>query len=990
MGAILALVSFAVWKGTRGRDALLDPDSSIESPASDAADSDSTPSAHTDEKPEGKREAVAQDATRGADLSAALAPTHRVIGRVVDEHRNPVAGARVKLGRAHAGDDHAISAEDGRFVLSIVDDLERKAYIHDCLIATDENSRAGILPVSLRPARAGQVFERKAGTLVLFAAHELTLHVRHEADAAAHASVQVYLGRDRLERGVFHADAAGDLHLTGLPAGRIHARATWDGSEGRTTVFVPEEHEATIQLEACGVVDVFVVDSESRVGIWGAQIEVREGHMVPAATTQSVRGPTVNESYTTLLRADLSASTDDKGVAHVAGLVPGRRYEIAVKARDYQIYPAKRRSQTPRIALGDDPLVVVLESSGGRSVSWPITAGDVPVPADGSLVTVRAGPGNSLPGDSKPDWMQGQMEGRTLVVDGITGHGIFEAVAADGARAVLWLREGELVGKPASFHRARRIDVRVRDPHGDPVPGAQLRAYNQGNNALGESVSTDEQGCAVIDGLDGLLVQVRLVAPGARSFMGEVVGTVDLEREDGAIDVTYAAPRRSRARLTLLVDGQPRLPARFQVVATTGVTKLEEFPGRGELTFEVGHTDDGEPVTVQVRARGFSSASVDLRFVDEAVEAVARIELERESMLVARVVPPREGRMSITAQRFDRDKQKWSEQRSLFTLRELRVPNGPDGQFLFAGVDAGRWRVRDNKSGLTSSEVVIEAGGGRGVVDLDLSVIEWVTGRVELPDPAELARVRVLSERPARDPLAGLFTGFAGPGVPVSSDGSFKLSVTSERDVSIFAWHPWLVPAADSGRVTLHGGRDGVVLRLVEGDALILPNPQLAGRWSSPRVARYAAGTPPEGEPLEWHYSAFQEGELRCSLPLGRWNLLVVPTARWAPLTLSAIEIDGMTRVPDTTFGVGSSVHVRVLVAEGNAPPRIYVRAERVGAPVYSRSINSRGEDRVSLGGLGPGTYRISLSAFSVSATAPEQTVKLDGKADVELEFDLR
>jgi len=81
----------------------------------------------------------------------------------------------------------------------------------------------------------------------------------------------------------------------------------------------------------------------------------------------------------------------------------------------------------------------------------------------------------------------------------------------------------------------------------------------------------------------------------------------------------------------------------------------------------------------------------------------------------------------------------------------------------------------------------------------------------------------------------------------------------------------------------------------------------------------------------------------------------------------------------------------------GSAQDRAKIRAvdavlrlTRLSEPVYSRLMNSRGESMPSLGGLGPGRYRIEMGTNNAGIAAPDRIVELDGQNDVELVFDLR
>ena len=61
-------------------------------------------------------------------------------------------------------------------------------------------------------------------------------------------------------------------------------------------------------------------------------------------------------------------------------------------------------------------------------------------------------------------------------------------------------------------------------------------------------------------------------------------------------------------------------------------------------------------------------------------------------------------------------------------FHELRSANGPEGAFEWFPIRAGRWRVRDTKSGVASEDFELVAGDGR-VVMLDLSRLEKARDR---------------------------------------------------------------------------------------------------------------------------------------------------------------------------------------------------------------------------------------------------------------------
>ena len=87
---------------------------------------------------------------------------------------------------------------------------------------------------------------------------------------------------------------------------------------------------------------------------------------------------------------------------------------------------------------------------------------------------------------------------------------------------------------------------------------------------------------------------------------------------------------------------------------------------------------------------------------------------------------------------------------------------------------------------------------------------------------------------------------------------------------------------------------------------------------------------------------------------------------------------------------------MKVLVKDGQAIPRIGVFATREGLPSYTRYMNSSGEAEAVLSGLGPGRFRVNVSAIMAGGMpgsgkgALQETHEVDGATDLELTLDLR
>jgi hypothetical protein len=74
----------------------------------------------------------------------------------------------------------------------------------------------------------------------------------------------------------------------------------------------------------------------------------------------------------------------------------------------------------------------------------------------------------------------------------------------------------------------------------------------------------------------------------------------------------------------------------------------------------------------------------------------------------------------------------------------------------------------------------------------------------------------------------------------------------------------------------------------------------------------------------------------------------------------------------------GARVKVRVLVPEGQSPPRVMLTVMHAGEPRYARSRLSSGEAEVSVAGLGRGTFDVHAGPFGGTRGLSERVVTLD------------
>ncbi|MCB9916201.1 MAG: Ig-like domain-containing protein, partial [Planctomycetes bacterium] len=635
-----------------------------------------------------------------------------------------------------------------------------------------------------------------------------------------------------------------------------------------------------------------------------------------------------------------------------------------------------------RLEPGAPEVRVELDGRGARTVRWPVVAGEVPPPADGTTIELRHRPGSFFL-EAPPLPPPGRMEGATLVVDGVTGYGSYIAQAPDGALARLWCEQDAELGPEVAFRAPRRVVVDVRDEAGAPLAGCPVSARNQGNNELAPPATTDASGRATFDGLYGELCDLTIHGPAGGARYEAAQRSVDLEVGGAEFEVVLRRLREGTGRLALLVDGAPRLPARFRV---NGAEVVEERPELGELVLRAALPDGGAPVPVYVTAPGFAGAGAELALAERGDPPLSSVHLVRTAVLIARVGLPREGYVDLTPQRYDEAQGTWGQAPELRLHNGLSFPNGPGDTFHFQGVPPGRWRVRDERTGLASTETVLVPGQASATVELELGDLEWITGRVEGVDEADLERVRVLVQRGEPAAASAWLPGADPPDGATLRLGTFRVQVHADEEVTLVAWHPWLAPAPDGGYVTLRGGAEDVVLRLVVGDELRLPAPELAGWQFKPRLARYPAGAAPTGEPLEWHHAPVVDGVLRCALPRGTWALWLDPGADYAPLVLRDVAIDGVTTLPPAALTAGTTLRIRLATEEGD-PPRIYAFANALDAPRYTRQMNSDGEAVAELPGLGPGRFDVKLGNIMAAGEGEVREVTADGVADVELEY---
>jgi hypothetical protein len=927
--------------------------------------------------------------------AAARAPYAIVTGRVVGARRMPVAGATVELRIPPLAPLSAVSGSEGHFEIAVLDPVERASTVpllvarapglfgmREAWLGHSANSYTFAPDADERPRRVD------AGAIAMLPSSPLHVRVAHEGRAVAGALVTIEIDPFRrvIERRT--AGAGGVASFDSLPGGLAYVRATAGVAEAMTRAYLPDDAEIALELAPHESREVEVADAVTKAPIAGAAVELSESFLMAARSDpEGMLGQ--QESWSTRRLDREPVVTGPDGRARIDGVARGARIELRVRADGYVASP--RDSVGPArspVRLKDASSVtrVELEPVNARTVRWPVVAGEVPPPPDGASISVRRAPGSPYHDEDPAEIGPGRMQGATLALDRVEGAAMLIAEAPDGALASLYVDEGATDGEAASFRRPRRIEVTVRDRSGRPVRGAGVTARNQANNPLCGWIETDGEGRATLAPLFGGLADVYVAPPEGRSG-GTRAGSVDLDQGDGRIDATIAGERT--ARLALRIDGAPALPERFRVTAKT----LEEFPERGELRVSLTESQSLEPVTIGVRALGFLPASVKVAPPADGAEPVVTLDLARATELRVRLHREPSQRVEIAVERWNEARSSWENDPALMLFNGLRTPNGPGESFVIAGLGAGRWRAIDRSSGAASDPVEVVADAPRAVVDLYVAVEQWVAGRVEFPPGASASSAVVLVDgAPGRVDAFRSQPGETPPaGAPLAGDGSFRVRVPGDREVTVRPWHPWLAPAADGAlRTTL--GRDGVVLRLVEGPEVqvALAQPADTKPLRFVRVGAYRG--PARGEPVQWIHAPIANGVARFGgLERGRWTLWLDPVNTFAPLVIEDVEVGaGVAELPARELARGASIRVRVLVPADQSTPRIYVHASAIDAPSYYRSVNSRGEALVVLGGLGAGRFKVGLSAVMGQRRQVDHEVDLDGRSELVLDLDLR
>jgi len=928
-------------------------------------------------------------------------------GRVVDEHRFPVAAAEVVLDLPPLGPFNAVTDVSGRFEIRDVprgesDLREGSVYARD-----SEGTRAGMRYVQLSPRewreaepyrgfRSNTDDELDLGVVVLEQSWPLEVRVVDAGGAVEGAEVVAESGLDRVTCDVGRTDANGAIRLL-CPKADLLVDASFPGLRGRARCVVPDDAPGPIvvRLDRARSIEVRTIDPRDGSAVPGVEVRLEE----EVRPYRPIRVGSASPRGWRWLDFAIPP-TDEDGETRVNQVPADGRFRLIATKRNYCRPELGKHDGLPvtrlerEIDANTDTVVFELVPAPSRTVRIPVVEGEAGIPEEGATITLRRlegtvySQGMDLPAT-------GRMEDGHVVLDGIPGDGWFLVLgeAPDGSLAPLGVEKGNEIGFETSFRRPRTIEAVVRTESGEPVAGALLDARDQGMRRIAAPVETGPDGHARLEGLYGDLTDVYIVRP--ERTQRHHVGTYDLSEGDASIE--FILPSPCRIPFQVSVEGVAGLPARLYVNAfDPGQTYpiVEEDPEAGRLVVEAYPRPAGDVIQFGLGADGFYGHLFDLPVESVDPEAPIPVDFVRLASIVVTVVRPPGARVDIYLERWDERLEKWDHSHQ----GQRNNPTGPRGTWVFIRPHEGRYRILERWSQITTEAFdVATMPPGDIAVTVDLGNTRMVTGSVEAPAGMRLDLVRVLaigegldavdSPGPRWDESSGDLTW--GRGHRVDGEGRFSVRLPDDRRVVLRAWHPFLSPAAKGGEVALPPGPvEGVVLRLVEGDVAVLPVPaEIAKGVEAIRVLAFDAGV--AGAPRCDLMAPIVEadGAARFSgLPPGRYNLWVDPGRDFAPFTLRAVEIvPGETILPALAWEQGSSVRIRLHPRRGEAPPRIGVFfssvTDAIGAPVpvYYRRLLTWGEEEAVLAGLGAGTFDVWINDQSGGDVLFRGSVTLDG-----------
>ena len=957
--------------------------------------------------------------------------TRSFTGRVVDERRFPVAGAKIAvLGRTPTSPApmavtvELVSGADGSFTVEVPftpgegDASERNE--------SGESNRLWTLLVTTPDRRVGHGFawfnapelkRRRVLPLrepiVVVPCGKLVVDVQDADGAVAGATVEVRY--PWLEAAVATAvsDAQGHARVDPAPVGEFALFVKKSG-RGRATVETRIRSDATtqarVELHKLRTLVVEVVEVGSGAPIPGAAL----------AVTRLATGPNPGAFPNLNHREDDAAEprrTDARGRLELRDLEAESMLQLVASAPRYVEWSGELRHRgedfvpyepSPWQGVSADAGSIRIEMARLKpsTLRWRIVPGSAPTPPDGTALALRYFDPFLLRGQVGSALSHGVVRGGAVEVEneiapgtdprwnGLSGW----AEAPDGSIAELAPARGGDGDGTARFAPGGPLMVQLLAPDGTPQPDQSVSvSLEMSDEESGRSPNdwsmTDAKGVA------------RFPSLRAGRWIVAAEGVARVVEFKGA-PTSVALTQRPSAEIVVefTVDGARRLPAEWQLwVDGERLALRREDPERGDLHLFVTRPAPGKSLRLEITCEAWGTISRTLSFPSPApkeggalvvpvalgpqarCEVVARVRVARTSKPPA---PPPIQAMVV----LERQDEATGAFDSLGNRYTFRLPSEREPQEqIYSDVPAGTWRLAIPETRTCGEAVRVAAGASPAELELDASSVTRVEVAWQIPDGENGDFLEL--ERPGARPLDRWWRDWESqwPLTP-SQQNSLPLAFDRKSPPPLRVRHPYLVASKWNDSIDLTKPRSTITLHMELGPLVTFTPefagdvPVLHGAFVTLADARDAT-KPPELR------RALKRGERFAMAPpaAGEWRMLIDPVVA-APAELDAVAFDGGPRdLGSIRFAAGSTLHVHARASAPFVAPRVYARATRIDGLAYDRASSVPQSIKAPIDpeirALGPGLFRVTLEGDSGwQEWTWSAEVRVDGVHDAEVE----
>ena len=907
-------------------------------------------------------------------------------GRVRNARGEPVAGVDVTWWTALREMPVVQTDAQGRYRLPVGPRTER-LYEYGRVYATDGVSLAGEVRQTLWVAMPAVLRMRDVH---LLPAYGCQLEVRREGLGVAGARVVVSHHASHTWAAVFEVESGADgrVELPLLPKGtyRVTASQAAD-ARGHASITLPPDAARLVPIDLVATtraLEVIVVQAGTGEPVADAQVECFE-----------VLGPRRSRMRTRLEPQPVIARTNAEGRTWIAGLDPD--IAVALVARVEGGPPVVGSTMTRHggaMLMPPEPVPPGVRSwrievPQRETIRWKVVAGELPVPADGTTYRIVMQDETGEP--EKPQ--TGRIEDGVITADAYAKLGFqARAILEDGSHARLWIRPGSTEGEPVSFMRPGVVEVHVRDPDGNPVPGCRMQIGELGD---GRPVlfAADANGVARAEDVPRWRHRVYLLGRGqghAVQGVTPVLGEIDLRgNAEARLEATVALERDVRIRL--LYEGQPHVPP--GLVLNMGGHLLSDFevdPATAEIGLRLRGSKGAMTQYVRVSAPGFASANAKFDLTADADPLVVDVALERRYEMYARVSPPKDGRYQVQLHRWVASVKQWSYGGDPWN-------QGMGGQqatvLHFGGLQAGRYRLVDTLSGVSGLTFDLAPADSGTEQALDLSRVIEVHGRIEVPDGHRPRQVLVLVEgRPKRMRRFG--GGGPQPQVEYGRDGDFTLRMAAGAREVLLATHKSLTPETAGGRIVVSATGPTPIVKFVRGAQVRLrfhPDTLPTGlHRRSPKANIQLFKGKPGSQPVLKRELAVVDGAIEFGGYEPGTYTLWIDAPPFAPTVIEGVVLGADAQdLGEVRLEEGLAIVAQLSFGTDQVRPPISLSAWSRSPPTFFRTILVRKPgDQVVLRGLLPGNYLVRVSDSAKPSTLHEQRVRIRGDEPVMLKVD--